>query len=69
MFNNPLDLAQGMIKYAEQCRPELTHEQKILWALGLLAVLAFEKNHQDTIVFTRLRERIRALENRRNTPL
>jgi len=63
MFNDPLDLALGMIKHAEQCHPEYTREQRILWALGLLSVVAFEKNHQDNIVFTRLRERIRALEN------
>ena len=66
-MHNAQELALSIIKHAQVLHPEYTHEQQILWALGLLADIAWEKNLNDNIMFARLNERIRLLYEQKST--
>jgi len=58
-------LALLMIEHANKIHPEYTHEQCLIWAIGMLSDVVLEKNHMDNIVMARLEQRIDHLYEQR----
>ena len=60
------ELTMLMVEHANMIHPEYTHEQQLVWVIGILCDVVLEKNHMDNIVLTKLQARIDHLyEHRR----
>jgi hypothetical protein len=59
------ELAILMVEHANTIHPEYTHEQQLIWTIGILSDIVLEKNHMDNIVLTRLQARIDHLYEQR----
>lgn len=57
-------LVAEVLAVSQECNPGYTREQHLAWALGYLATVVLEKNHMDSIVYSRLNQRLNQLVNR-----
>ena len=55
------DLVFNLLEHSERLHANWTKEQHFIWISGMLAEVAVEKNHNDNIVFQRLKDRINRL--------
>lgn len=57
-------LIEEILAVSQECNPNYTREQHLAWALGYLATVVLEKNHMDSIVYSRLNHRLNQLIDR-----
>ena len=60
------DLIDYLYKHSYALHPTYNKDQHTTWCLGFLASIAVEKNHQDNVVWARVRQRIDALYDSNN---
>lgn len=52
------DIIELILERSKQLNPTYTKEQHLSYTVGFLASIVMEKNHMDSIVWTRIRERL-----------